>query len=79
MLPKAIPRGKHSGGVMETSKREASFSYDRGTIRRGRREHWRPIATEPVEAPALRRRDAANLESIEVFSTDPAILGTDAA
>jgi len=79
MLPKHTPRGKFRGLAMESRRRESSFSYDRGTVRKGRREHWRPVQIDPVEVSLLRRKDAANLDSIDGFRLDAEAIGTDAA
>jgi len=78
MLPTSFPEGA-AGGAMETRRREASFSYDSGPARRGRREHWRPIDFDPIETALLRRREAASAPSVDVFSIEPEAVGTDAA
>lgn len=79
MLPTSPPEGTDRGVAMETNRREASFSYDPGLRRRGRREHWRPVGTDPRESPSLRHGEPATIESVEVFPALPAVLGTDAA
>lgn len=64
---------------METWRREASFSYDSGPTRRGRREHWRLLDVNPAEVSLLRRLESEGLESTQVSVSPPPVIGTDAA
>jgi len=60
---------------METTRRSASFSFDRATTRAGRRERWRPIDLNLREVGLLHRRDEVGHPAVSASSSQTELAG----